>query len=185
MDYNGSLGFAQLVVTFPHPLHHAVKSCCWGTNIQGKEVENSPLCNFRGETKEPLLVTKWNEEFLHEKRVDGRKSGYFWTCLLQHVKSALWYSSELFTSENFMCLKENGYKEILGSEEQRVADARFLWFRCRWMDKAKSTLQWLCTLKAVCGSPHEPWGCLGTSGAWEWVPQLGFRGDVEQLTQPG
>lgn len=40
-----------------------------------------------------------------------------------------------------MCLKENGYKEILGSKEQRVADARFLWFRCRWMDKAKSTLQ--------------------------------------------
>lgn len=22
-------------------------------------------------------------------------------------------------------------------------------------------------LKAVCGSPHEPWDCLGTSGAWE------------------
>lgn len=41
------------------------------------------------------------------------------------------------------------------------------------------------TLKAVCGSPHEPWGCLGTSGAWEWMPCLGFRGGVEQLTQPG
>lgn len=80
-----------------------------------------------------------------------------------------------------MCLKENGCKE---SKFKRAECCRcqIPFVQMQGDGQAKSTLH---TLEAVCGSPHEPWDCLGTSGAWQGLPWLGFRGGVEQLTQPG